>query len=261
MPSDDVPDDFTVAISYAYNDNRSPDPRKRWLDRLLDRLHPLPLQDKVILSDIQLEAREIWDKSTRNWLMDAKVVVLLVSPAFLASKYIRSSELPALLMHVMNQGRTVIPIILHPCSYAETKFEYLDPEGVPVESSLSVFQSVNPPSEPLSLMEPDERNSLLDHVAQRILMLAPPLTDSKTESGSMPDSTMVNQRSANSVKLAVGSSLADALIVWDPEVIDHTDYVTLITALGDLVRSQGGIGVERIGHLGMGIPVSEDILA
>lgn len=263
MPSDDVSDDFTVFISYAYNDNRSPDPGKRWLDRLLDRLDPLPLQDRVsALSDIQMEAGGLWDKSIRKQVLAAKVVVLLVSPAFLASKYVRNSELPALLVPAMNQGRTVvIPIILHPCLYAETAFKYPDPARGPGELPLSVFESVNSPSEPLSLMQPRQRNSLLDHVAQRILRLAMPFIGLKTESDSPPDSTMVNQQSDSSVKLAMGTSLADALIVWDPEVVNHTDYVTLITALGDLVRSQGGIGVERIGHLGMGIPVSEDILA
>jgi cell division protein FtsZ len=57
-----------------------------------------------------------------------------------------------------------------------------------------------------------------------------------------------------------GGILADALIVWDPEIVDPDDYVSLVTALGDLVRSQGGIGVERIGHLEVDIPIWEGLL-
>jgi hypothetical protein len=54
--------------------------------------------------------------------------------------------------------------------------------------------------------------------------------------------------------------LADALIVWNPQTVDPDDYVALIVALGDLVRSEGGIGIERIGHLGTDISVSEGML-
>jgi cell division GTPase FtsZ len=54
---------------------------------------------------------------------------------------------------------------------------------------------------------------------------------------------------------------ADALIIWNPEVVDRADYVSLVTALGDLVRSEGGIGVERIGHHGFETPVRVRIAA
>lgn len=54
--------------------------------------------------------------------------------------------------------------------------------------------------------------------------------------------------------------LANLLIIWDPEIVNQDDYVSLITALGDLVRSEGGIGVERIGHSEVGIHVGEGTL-
>jgi hypothetical protein len=49
--------------------------------------------------------------------------------------------------------------------------------------------------------------------------------------------------------------LADFLIVWNPKVVDEEDYVSLITALGDLVRSKEGIGVERIAYHGFDTPI------
>lgn len=36
-----------VFISYAHKDNQGSDPSKCWLDRLLEQLKPLALQDQV----------------------------------------------------------------------------------------------------------------------------------------------------------------------------------------------------------------------
>lgn len=44
------------------------------------------------------------------------------------------------------------------------------------------------------------------------------------------------------------------VIVWDPELVSEEDYGELVAAVGNLVRSEGGIGVERIGSLGFGVP-------
>jgi hypothetical protein len=173
MPLEDASDDFTVFISYAHTDNESPEPSKRWLNRLLEQLQPLVLQDKVkAWSDTQIEAGQLWDQSIKIQLQSAKAAVLLLSPAFLASKYIRNSELPVLLMNAMNEGRTVIPIILRPCLFTETKFKYPHPVKGPGELSLSVFQSANPPSKSLNSMQEHEQDQVLVSVAQRILKLA-----------------------------------------------------------------------------------------
>lgn len=165
--------DFTVFVCYAHTDNENSDPGKRWLNRLLEQLQPLVLQDKVnAWSDTQIETGQLWDTSIKTQLRDAKAAVLLVSPAFLASKYIRNSELPVLLMKAMNEGGTVLPIILRHCLFAETKFKYPDPAQGPEELSLSLFQSANPPSKPLNKMEEHEQDEVLLSVAQRILRLA-----------------------------------------------------------------------------------------
>jgi class 3 adenylate cyclase len=39
-------------------------------------------------------------------------------------------------------------------------------------------------------------------------------------------------------------------VVWDPEVVTEDEYAELIDILGDTVRANGGIGVERIKDLG-----------
>lgn len=184
MPSDVAADDFAVFISYAHADNENADASKRWLNRLLEHLQPLVLQDKVSAwSDVEIDVGEQWDGAIKSQLRDADVAVLLVSPAFLASKYIRDSEVPVLLMNAVNEGRAVIPVILRPCMFAETKFKYPDSERGPGELSLSIFQSANPPSKPLNSMEEHEQDAALVSVARRVLELA----SSKASRASSPE--------------------------------------------------------------------------
>jgi hypothetical protein len=39
---------------------------------------------------------------------------------------------------------------------------------------------------------------------------------------------------------------ADIVIVWDTAVVTAERYARLVALLGDLVRAEGGLGVERI---------------
>jgi hypothetical protein len=253
--------DTAALISYAYGDEQSFGLRERWLTRLLEHIQPLVPQGMVdVWSDSELEAGLPWNIHYQTRLQAVKVVVLLVGPAFLASKHVRNSVFPVLLMQAKNNGSTVIPIIVRPCLFSETKFKYPDPTNGPDELPLSIFQPANHPNQPLNTMPAHEQDEVLRSVARLIQMKVLPFKGTELPPGSSSDFIPVIHHSDIFTHPAKGGSLADALIVWDPEVVHHADYVTLITALGDLVRSQGGIGVERIGHLGVGIPIDEDIL-
>lgn len=266
MPLTDNPMEIPVFIFYADNDNQGSDPSKLWLDRLLEQLHAfIPENKRIVWPDPHQENSSGWKDPTFWHILNVKVAVLLVSPALLASKSIRNGELPVRLMNAMKEGVTIIPIILRHCLFAETKFKYPDPSSGPEEFSLSVFHSFNSPSNPLNMMQEQDQDSVLRDVALGIANLLGGFENSKPAPDQIIDDkllqpTWVDEQGNYEDHLYKGSRLADALIVWDPAVVDHEDYVTLITALGDLVRSQGGIGVERIGHLGIELPVSEDIL-
>lgn len=165
----------TIFISYAHKDNESPDPAKRWLDRLREHLEPLVQQDEIaVYSDQDIELGDDWHNHIQTNLDSAQAAVLLVSPAFLASKYIRNSELPVLLCNAMKCGLKIIPIILRPCLFAESKFKYPDPRTGPDELSLASLQAAGSPAKALSEMSEGEQDRALLKVAQTLAKLANP---------------------------------------------------------------------------------------
>ncbi len=173
MSSENAQSSFTAFICYAHKDNEDPNPSKRWLDRLLEHLQPLVMQAQVIAwSDKQIDTGEHWHESIQTQLQNARVAVLLVTPAFLASKYIRNSELPVLLLNAKGMGVTVLPIIVRPCLFSEIKFKYPDPVNGPEELSLSIFQAANAPDKPLNGMEEHEQDKVLLSIARRVLKIA-----------------------------------------------------------------------------------------
>src|SRR5271170_3396434 len=114
-----------IFISYAKSDNESSDPAKRWLDRLVEHLKPLALQGLITTwSDQQIEIGEEWHVQIQSALTSARIAVLLVSPALLASEYIRNNELPILLRRAREEGVLILPIILRPCLYTTIRFNF-----------------------------------------------------------------------------------------------------------------------------------------
>jgi len=170
--SETVPSHLPVFVCYAHADNESPEPSKRWLDRLLEQLAPLAIQDQVCAwSDKDIETGQDWHQRIQQTLENAKAAVLLASPAFLASKYIRNSEVPFLLKNAKDRGVTIIPVIVRHCLFKETTFKYPDPLNGPNELSLSTLQSANSPTTPLNSLEEHEQDRVLLSVAQTLLRI------------------------------------------------------------------------------------------
>jgi hypothetical protein len=158
-----------VFISYAHADNTSADPAKRWLDRLLQQITPLVRQrDLSIWSDQDLRIGDAWQEEIRRSLERASAAVLLVSPAYLASEYVHSNELPILLKRARDRGLVILPVILRPCLFEETRFRYPDPVHGPDELTLSALQTANPQAQPLSAMSEAEQDQVLLAVAKRL---------------------------------------------------------------------------------------------
>ena len=156
-------------ICYAHADNQSEDPKQRWLDRLLEFLQPLVRQQRLkTWSDEDIKIGGQWHELIRAQLEVSKAVVLLVSPAFLASDYIATSEIPVLLKNAVDGGLSVLPIIISPCLYDEAMFKYPDATLGPNLLKLSSLQSANPPSQTLIEMSEAEQNRVFLRVAKRL---------------------------------------------------------------------------------------------
>jgi len=162
----------SVFICYAHEDNESSDPSKRWLDRLLLNLQPLNQQKLVdAWSDKRIEAGENWHEKIQSALENVRAAVLLISPGFLAAEYIRNSELPVLLNKAKENGVVIIPLILRPSLFEETRFKYPNPSTGPHELSLASLQGANPPTRPLNNLSEYEQDQVLVSVAQRLLRI------------------------------------------------------------------------------------------
>jgi hypothetical protein len=166
------PNSRAVFISYAHADNESPNPKERWLDRFVEFLKPLVRQeDFTLCSDQDIKIGEDWHQQIQAHLSGAKAVVLLISPAFLASDYIANSELPAILKNAADKGVRIFPILIAPSVYKRARYKYPDPKTGPQEFTLASIQAANPPSETLIEMTQGEQNRVLEKVADQLAEL------------------------------------------------------------------------------------------
>ena len=155
-----------VFISYAHADNQSDNPANRWLDRLKQHLQPLAFEAIIeVASDSDIGLGDPWHDRIQTDLQRAGAAVLLVSPAFLASSYIRNNELPILLRRAKEEGLKIIPVLLRPSAFADTTFNYPDPEHGPEHFTLASLQAAGSPEKALNEMSEGEQDRALLDVA------------------------------------------------------------------------------------------------
>lgn len=106
-------------ISYAHADNEV---ATKFLNQFKEMLLPSAKYDYVFWQDKNILPGEDWHQEIQNALNQCSMGILLVSPAFLGSKYICEHELPA----VMNrQTKLLIPVMLK-----KVNFERHDLKGL-----------------------------------------------------------------------------------------------------------------------------------
>jgi len=64
--------------------------------------------------------------------------------------------------------------------------------------------------------------------------------------------------SAGAVESSISELESPAIlaVAWDPELITAEEYAELIVALGDVIRAQGGAGIQRVHSQGFTLPIS-----
>ncbi len=148
---DPKPERRKLFISHSRQD-------RKWAERLRTVLRPLERSDGpgVDLWDpSRIEAGYPWMEELQRVLASAKVVLLLVSPEFLASEFVTRSELPALFNAAREEGLRILWVPLRPCFWKEI------PE-------IMQYQAVIPPGRALAEMSEVEQEEALVEIARTL---------------------------------------------------------------------------------------------
>lgn len=147
-----------VFVSYSHADSK-------WLDLL--RTHLDPLKGALDLwDDTRIAAGAHWRSEIEKALRSAKLAVLLVSPDFLASRFITEHELPVLLAAAEAGGTRVMSLHVRSSLLAG---------DAPLPDQLAhlrYFQALNDPRKPLDGLTPAKRGKALVAVAEKIIAAA-----------------------------------------------------------------------------------------
>jgi len=97
-------------LSFSHQD-------EEWCTRLMTHLAVLERGRWLhVWTDTRINLGDTWQTEIDNALQESKVAVLLISPAFLASKFIWEAEIPRIWKH-RKEGMLVLPLIARPCAW------------------------------------------------------------------------------------------------------------------------------------------------
>jgi internalin A len=134
-------------ISYSHKD-------AKWLEKLNEMLIPFERNGLKIWSDQKIKPGAKWADEVRQALADAKVAILLVSPAFLASTFIHANELPPLLAEAERGGLQILWIPIQFSNYEQTM--------------IKDYQAAWEPSQPLASLSSAKLNQALVSISKTI---------------------------------------------------------------------------------------------
>jgi hypothetical protein len=165
---------FQVFVCYAHADNQASNPEKRWLDRLLEFLHPLERQGSISCwSDRKLNIGDQWHENIQARLDRSKAVILLVSPAFLRSQYVSTNELPLIVSRALSRRMLVLPILLSPSLFERAEYKYPDSKVGPHTFRLADLQAANSPDKTMVDLNEGDQNRVFLQVAEQLYKLLP----------------------------------------------------------------------------------------
>ena len=139
----------TVFISYSHKD-------EAWKEQLATHLKALEIEGFYqSWDDGKIEPGSDWRMEIETALNEARVVVMLISADYLASKFITEVEVPLILKRRREGGVTVLPVLVRPCTWEKIQW-------------LSAIQFMHWGGKALSEIQPHEIERALAEVAQTV---------------------------------------------------------------------------------------------
>lgn len=110
-----------IFISYSHRDENFKDDLQIGLATLKNNGHIAAWDDRAIM------AGDEWDHKIKDALYKADIILLLVSPNFLASRYVREQEIKIAMErhHNPEDPAVVVPIIIRPSDWKDNAFSRL----------------------------------------------------------------------------------------------------------------------------------------
>ncbi|BCL80109.1 hypothetical protein ccbrp13_25740 [Ktedonobacteria bacterium brp13] len=110
-----------IFMCYAHAD-------RLWIDKFEKHLRSLRSQGSIVIwHDRDISAGQEWDQEVDAHLEQAHIVLLFVSPDFMASDYVYGSEFQRIMERNAQEKTRVIPIILSPVYWQRSPFNLLTP--------------------------------------------------------------------------------------------------------------------------------------
>lgn len=209
-----------VFISYSHKD-------ARYLKQLQTHLAYYEQVGLIeVWDDTKLSLGAIWQEEIKNALRQTKVAILLVSAAFLASKFIVENELPPLLAAAQSEGAVILSVILSACAFEDTE--------------LAQFQAVNSPTKPLLSMSKSDKEKTWHLVAKTV----------KEAINSQPSIEEMSKQEVSQVTLptSVPTNMPERQIAPGKQTFSGKGSDTRI------VNLKSGVAVFRLKYEGTDIP-------
>lgn len=135
-----------IFISYSHKDCE-------YLKRLETHLMPFEYDNKIqFWDDTRINSGNQWRKELDKAIQETVVAILLITPDFLASRFITENELTPLIDACKAEEVKLIPVIIKHSVFLNLE-------------KLCQFQSINDPNEPLYGLSPIEQDKLWVKVA------------------------------------------------------------------------------------------------
>jgi hypothetical protein len=200
--------------------------------------HYLSIEKVDILNVDGIEPPGYRPQKWQSILINSNALLLIINRHGLSNL---QTDIIRLLERIQDDGQTIFKPLVIPIFINEPSINIFDL----LPQSIRHFQSISVDTSKFHVNETQLRELA---VIIRNMAL-------KTEPNS-------NSRTDESILEPVGklASSTDIVIAWDPDLVTADEYAELIEALGDLVRAEGGIGIERIRSKGFGLPCESGVV-